>query len=194
VPGEQRKTIMPRLDINFLDGVFTPERKKSALAKLIELIAPAGALAVLTAGTFPALADTLSRSVDVNSTPTVVWSMIGPFCAVKDWHPLIGTCVLDGKAPLTRTLVTKDGTGTFVETQTANNNAEHLYSYVIKSGPLPLTQYLATLKVTANGKDISTVTWSSTYTPDKGKENNANAALVGIYESGLDEIKARFIK
>lgn len=183
---------MPRLDINPLVGVFTADHKKSALAKFID--ASACALAVVTAGAFPAFADTLSRSVDVNSTPTAVWSMIGPFCAVKDWHPLIGTCALDGKAPLTRTLVTKDGTATFVETQTANNSAEHLYSYAIKSSPLPVTQYLATLKVTAKGKDISTVTWSSTYTPDNGKENDASAALIGIYETGLDEIKARFTK
>ena len=41
------------------------------------------ALALLSAGASSASAATLSRSIDVNGTPTAVWSMIGPFCAIK---------------------------------------------------------------------------------------------------------------
>jgi len=59
---------------------------------------------------------------------------------------------------------------------------------------LPVTQYSATLKVTAKGADTSTVTWSGTYTPDSGKEKDANDALQGIYESGLDAIKAKLME
>jgi hypothetical protein len=41
---------------------------------------------------------------------------------------------------------------------------------------------------------MSTVTWSSTYTPQKGKEKEANDALGGIYDAGLSAIKAKFAK
>jgi len=154
----------------------------------------AGALVVLSAGASPLAAASLSRSVDVKGTPASVWSMIGPFCAIKDWHPAIGSCVEEGNSPPMRTLVTKDGKAIFVETQTARSDAEHLYSYSFKSSPLPVTQYSATLKVTAKGADTSTVTWSGTYTPDSGKEKDANDALQGIYESGLDAIKSTLMK
>jgi len=174
-----------------IEGVSTSERKRPMVAKIS---VSACALILLTAGTSPVSAASLSRSVDVDGTPTAVWSMIGPFCAIKDWHPAIGTCVEDGYSPRTRTLVTRDGKARFVETQTARSDAEHLYSYIFKSSPLPVTDYTSTLKVTAKSKDISTITWSGTYTPDHGKENDASDALRGIYESGLDAIKTKLTK
>jgi hypothetical protein len=120
--------------------------------------------------------------------------MIGPFCAIKDWHPAIGTCTEDGNSPQTRTLVTRDGKARFVETQTARSDAEHLYSYIFKSSPLPVTDYVSTFKVTAKSQDISTITWSGTYTPERGKEDDASDALRGIYESGLEAIKTKLMK
>ena len=41
-------------------------------------------LGVLAINVSPAFAATLSRSVDVSATVSAVWSMIGPFCAIKD--------------------------------------------------------------------------------------------------------------
>ena len=53
---------------------------------------------------------------------------------------------------------------------------------------------MSTIKVIAKGAGVSTVTWSSTYVPDSGKEQDAQEALTGIYEAGLATIKARFAK
>jgi Polyketide cyclase / dehydrase and lipid transport len=151
-----------------------------------------GALAWLGLTVSPAFAATLSRSIDVNATASVVWSMIGPFCAIKDWLPPVGSCTETAASPPERTLVTKDGKATFVETQTARNDVGHSYSYAFKSSPLPVTGYVSTIKVTAKSDGISTVTWSSTYVPDPGKEQDANEALTGIYEAGLATIRAKF--
>lgn len=157
-------------------------------------IAARCALALFSAGASPVCAATLSRSIDVNGTPAAVWSVIGPFCAIKDWLPPVGTCTEDNAAPPTRTLVTKDGKATFVEMQTARSDAEHRYSYTFKSSPLPVRQYISTIEVVAKGEGVSTVTWSSAYTPDSGKEQDASAALSGIYESGLATIKDKLAK
>ena len=78
-------------------------------------------IAGLCAAVSSASADGLSHSVDVPGTPSAVWSLIGPLCAIKDWLPPVGTCSEDRAMPPTRTLVTKDGTATFVERQTARN-------------------------------------------------------------------------
>lgn len=152
------------------------------------------ALAFLSASASSASAATLTRSVDVNGTPAVVWSMIGPFCAIKDWLPPIGACTEDGKAPPTRTLVTKDGKATFVELQTARSDAKYTYSYSFTSSPLPVTNYTSKIEVVAKGPGISTVTWSATYTPSLGKEKDASDALNGVYEAGLDAIKTKLAK
>src|SRR3954454_22473754 len=121
----------------------------------------------------PAVAAMVSRSVDVDAAPADVWAAIGPYCAIKNWLPPVGSCTEDGKTPPTRTLVTKDGKATFVETQTARSDEKRSYSYTFKSSPLPLTRYISTIEVAAKGPSQSTVTWSSTYTPNEGKEKEA---------------------
>ncbi|HEX5380090.1 MAG TPA: SRPBCC family protein [Phenylobacterium sp.] len=147
--------------------------------------------ALLSLGATTASAATLSRSVDVAGNPDAIWKAIGPFCAIRNWHPAIGRCAVDGKAQPTRTLTTKDGKATFVELQTARNDAAHSYSYSFTSSPVPVTHYVSTFKVVAKSKGVSTVTWSSVYTPDRGKEQAALDALTGIYESGLAAIRAQ---
>jgi hypothetical protein len=153
-----------------------------------------GVAALLSVGIAPASAATISRSADVKASASAVWSVIGPFCAIKNWLPPVGECIEDGKAPPTRVLVTKDGKAAFVETQTARNENEHSYSYAFLSSPLPVSNYKATIKVTAKDDGSSTITWSGSYTPDVGKEKAASEALIGVYEAGLAEIKAKLAK
>jgi hypothetical protein len=145
-------------------------------------------------GAMPASAANLTRSAEVNGAPSAVWSVIGSFCAIKDWLPPVGMCIEDGKSPPTRTLITKDGKASFVETQTARNEKEYSYSYAFVSSPLPVTNYRSTIKVTAKGDGVSVVTWTGTFTPDSGKEKDAIDALSGVYEAGLAGIQARFKK
>ena len=161
---------------------------------LLTCFAALGAATLVGLGIAPASAATISRSADVKASASAVWSLIGPFCAIKNWLPPVGECIEDGKAPPTRVLVTRDGKAAFVETQTARNDNEHRYSYAFLSSPLPVSNYTATIKVTAKGDGFSTITWSGSYTPDQGKEKAANEALIGVYEVGLAEIKAKLAK
>ncbi len=142
--------------------------------------------AILAAGTLSASAASVDKSIIVDAPAAKVWSMIGPFCSIKDWHPVIGQCTESGGV---RTLVSKDGKATFVEKQTASNDKTMMYSYAIEKSPLPITGYNSMIKVTPEGADKSKVEWSSTYTPDSGKADAAKSALEGIYQSGLDNIK-----
>ena len=81
-----------------------------------------------------------------------------------------------------------------METQTARNDGEHSYSYAFLSSPLPISNYTATIRVTAKSDGSSTITWSGSYRPDHGKEKVASEALIGVYEAGLAEIKAKLVK
>ncbi len=181
-------------DSRLIERILARQARKSSVTILTNAVATAAVLAILAASGWPASAASLSRSVDVDGTPQQVWSAIGPFCAIRDWHPAIGSCTQDGKTPPTRTLVTKDGTATFVELQVAASSKQRRYSYAFVSSPLPVSNYRSTLKVTAKGSRQSVVTWSGEYTPDPGKDEDAVEALSGIYESGLQAIKTRFEK
>jgi hypothetical protein len=156
------------------------------------IVAAVGASLALAAGAPPAAADSLSRSVSVHAPPAEVWAAIGPFCAIAQWHPAIGSCRDDGRQPSTRTLLTKDGKATFVELQTARSERLRFYSYTFTSAPVPVVHYSSTIRVVGQPDGTSVVTWSGVYTPDAGKAAEADAALNGIYRSGLDAIKGRF--
>jgi Polyketide cyclase / dehydrase and lipid transport len=161
---------------------------------VLTCLAALGAVALLGPGIAPASAATISRSADVKASVSAVWSLIGPFCAIKDWLPPVGQCIEDGRSPPTRILVTRDGKAAFVETQTARSEAEHSYSYSFLSSPLPVSNYTSTIKVTAKGDAAAIITWTGSYTPDHGMEKAASDALSGVYDAGLAEIRARLAK
>ena len=144
--------------------------RRRVLARTIRnTLASLAAATAVVATTSAASAGSLTRTIDVAAPPAVVWSTIGPFCAIKDWHPLVGVCVLDGKSPPIRTLITKDGKVSFVETERARDDAKRLYSYDFVASPLPATKYLATIRVGAKGAG-STIVWHGDYTAEKGKD------------------------
>jgi len=132
----------------------------------------------------------LSRSVEVAGSPDAVWARVGPFCAIAEWHPAIGSCRMDSRRNPTRTLMTRDG-AKFVELEVAHSEQGRSYSYAFVSSPVPVSHYVSTFSVAASAHGGSVITWSSAYEPDAGKETAAREALTGIYESGLAAIKAK---
>jgi hypothetical protein len=74
-----------------------------------------------------------------------IWTKIGDFCGIGNWHPAIEKCALsaDGK---TRTLSLRGG-GTIVEKLEKRDDATHSYSYSIVEGPLPVANYTSTISV-----------------------------------------------
>lgn len=141
--------------------------------------------AVLAAGTLTASAASVEKQIEVKGSAEKVWKAIGPFCSIQDWHPAIAKCTeKDG----VRTLDVKGG-GQFVEKQTKNDPSGMEYTYEILKSPLPITDYKSTLKVVKVSDDVSKIEWSSTYTPDKGKDAAAEQAIAGVYQGGLDNIQ-----
>ena len=138
-----------------------------------------------------AAAPTLSRSLQVNADADTVWALIGPFCSLSDWHPVVGSCTVNDETPPVRTIITADGSATFTEREVARDDAAHSYAYAILTGPLPVIDYVATLAVTDTAPGVSTVSWSSHYTTPEGMDDAAAAALIGIYEAGFAGITAR---
>ena len=122
----------------------TPVRRAPVRARRIRNVVNAAAAVVAVSASVSLIAPTahaatLMRRVVVSGTPSEVWAMVGPFCAIKDWLPPVGSCKESGESPSVRTLVTKDGQATFVERQVARSDVNHFYSYVFVSSPLPVS-------------------------------------------------------
>ena len=83
-----------------------------------------------------------------------VWAVIGGFNALPDWHPAVEkseTKTEDGAKVRTLSLA---GGGAIVEKLVSSDHKERTYSYAILSGPLPVANYEASIRVRESDSGI----------------------------------------
>ncbi len=122
--------------------------------------------------------------------PDQLWKLIGQFNALPDWHPAVQSSKLEDNGRLRRLSLL--GGGEIIERLEVIDEKDRLYRYRIVSGPLPVANYTATLRVRDDGKGGSLVDWSSEFEPAGTNENDAVKAVQGIYQAGFDSLKKMF--
>lgn len=151
------------------------------------------ALAALTLPTQAALALEAHASKEVSAAPSAVWAVIGDFCGIVRWHPAIAACESSQKdEALFRTLTLKGG-GQILEKQTARDDGHHTYSYSIVNGPLPVSAYRSTLKVTPKGNG-SKIEWMGSFDAKEAPAEEVIELITGIYQAGVDGVAAHLTK
>jgi len=122
-----------------------------------------------------------------------VWAVIGGFNALPNWHPAVEKSeTTDESGAKVRTLSLAGG-GAIVEKLVSSDDKERTYSYAILSGPLPVANYEASIRVRENEGGIGcTVEWVSEFDPSGAPESDAVAAIRGIYEAGFENLKKMF--
>jgi hypothetical protein len=124
---------------------------------------------------------TSTQSVDA------VWTKIGDFCGIANWHPAIAKCELSADKK-DRTLTLKGG-GTIVEHLVRWSDKTHSYTYKIVSGPLPVEKYESTIHVGKSGTG-SVITWHGHYSAKGASDADAKKAIDGVYDGGLTALAA----
>lgn len=137
----------------------------------------------------PAAAIEAERRIEVAAAPADVWAMIGPFCAIQEWHPSIISCTEEAEQDGTvlRRLALAGG-GEIVEQQVSRDDEARQYSYRIVESPLPVRAYKSTLTVDSVDGGARIV-WKSTFEPHEAPEADAKAAIDQIYADGLHNIQ-----
>lgn len=130
----------------------------------------------------------VKRTIQLPVSTTQVWSLIGDFCDIDDWHPDIKACmlkVIDGR--LHRVLTDTDGSESVQQRIAVEPGLS--YTYKILSSPLPLEKYTATFSIEPH--DGSRVTWSARFSTD---DLRTGAAIAEMYDTGLSAIASVFEK
>ena len=136
----------------------------------------------------PAQALEVRQTVAVTAPPEQVWQVIGDFCAIADWHPVVGQCAQSEQNGVAmRTLTTVDS-GVLVEKRVQYSDEGMSYTYEIVESPLPVTDYVSTLAVMA-GADGSLITWSGEFAAKDAPDEQAIEVISGIYQTGLAALK-----
>ena len=122
-----------------------------------------------------------------------VWSMIGNFNAMTQWHPAIEKSEESTKDGATiRTLTLAGGAGKVIERLESHDNNDRSCTYSIVAAPLPVADYESTIRVKADTPMTCTVEWSSEFEADGASENDAVSAIREVYESGFENLRRMF--
>ncbi len=141
------------------------------------------ACAGVSAASFANAAE-VRQVAEIKASPAAVWAKIGEWCAIKDWHPAIASCDAGKKG--FRTLTLKSG-GKILEKLT--KTGKYSYSYEILESPLPVKNYQATLIAKPDSLGTTDLTWTAKFDPKGKSEADAVAAIKGVFEAGLKNVK-----
>lgn len=130
--------------------------------------------------------DRVERWVDLPAKAEEVWAVIGPFGSLADWHPLITSCeVVEIDGDTHRHVTLRDGELLLEKLVEAK---PHTLRYELVDGPIPVSDYRATLTCFPEG-DGCRVYWSSTY---EAEDPRVDELVAGLYEAGLQALAERF--
>ncbi len=122
-----------------------------------------------------------------------VWSLIAPFDGLASWHPAFASSVITNGVPANlvgaeRALTLRDG-GEIRERLLGFSGFKRTAVYAILSSPLPIADYVATLRVTpVTMGDRAFVEWWSRFEAAAADREAMIALLRGVYEAGITAI------
>ena len=130
-------------------------------------------------------------SESVAAPAAKVWGLIGDFYRLNDWAPGMDGLTTEGRGVGgLRHLAVPNGTIT--EKLVAEDKPGMSYSYSTMSGPMPVVDYVSTLKVVAESDATSRIEWGATFRPAEGfPEEKAERIVGNMYRGGIAAIKAK---
>ena len=115
-----------------------------------------------------------------------VWGILGDFGGVKVGGPVEAVEVEGEGVGAVRT-ITMNG-AKIVERLEAHDEGSLTFTYAIINDdhPLPVSNYSATVIITADGGDACTVNWTGSFEPKGADEEAASNLVRGIYTGAIE--------
>ena len=129
---------------------------------------------------------TMSTPVAMNAD--ALWQAIGSFAAIGQWHPMLERVDAEGETKGSLRTLRLIGGAKLVERLEEISPSERLYRYSIVESPLPISDYVAEIRVRDNGDGTSTVEWSSDFKVSTSSEHDVVKTVQEVYQSGLDNL------
>lgn len=122
---------------------------------------------------------TVSLRQEFSQSPDAVWAVVGDPAAVADWIPALQSSRLEDDV---RHVVFTDGNPAR-ERIVSHDPQNRTYTYSYIDGPLPLAEYVSTIRVDAT-ESGSAISWDAHFTA----AGDDPAALEAELESGIGDI------
>ncbi|MFQ5698564.1 MAG: SRPBCC family protein [Myxococcota bacterium] len=128
---------------------------------------------------------------NVNCSASEVWELIRDFGAIQKWAGAgIQSCTVEGQGVGAVRTIRVPGGAEIRERLEAQDDAGRSFSYsIVGESPLPLRDYLSTLRVNEVGDGRCEIDWSSRFEPVGASEEQARGIVEGIYTGGIAGIR-----
>lgn len=134
----------------------------------------------------------VQETMKLNAAAGDVWEVIGEFGGLADWHPAAVACTTSEDGNDVLRTISIPGGGSLVEKLEALHSRQFSMTYSIVEGPLPVANYVSTLKIVPGGESDCTVDWSGKFNASGADDEAAIGVIRGIYTTGLKALKKRF--
>jgi hypothetical protein len=127
---------------------------------------------------------------DIPSKAPAVWALVRDFGGFVE--ALGGSVELEGDGIGQLRKMTM-GSDTIVERLDDVNDSDMRVRYsILEAGPLPVSEYHATMQLAEAAGDSCTLTWSSTFEPSGASEEDAVTAIQRVYRGGIKGLQRHF--
>jgi hypothetical protein len=137
-------------------------------------------------------------STVINAHASAVWERIRDFNGMPKWHPRIRDSRIEDALPpdkigCIRSFHLQNGDN-IREQLVAMSDYDLFYSYAILESPMPLTDYMATLRLTpVTDGERCFAEWSAEFSCDPDKETDlVNGIGTNVFQGGFDALKRHF--
>lgn len=132
----------------------------------------------------------IAVNLEFTSSPDAVWKELADFGGIGVWGPGIASCKVDGSGVGAVRSIEMPGGVVMQERLESLSDSDRTFTYSIIAGPLPVKNYLATVKVSAVG-DGSRVDWGATFDAPEGvPAAGIETGVSGAYTGMLTALKA----
>lgn len=128
----------------------------------------------------------------VNGSSEKVWDVLGDFNGLPRFLAAVTQSVVEGSGVGAVRTLSLAGGGQIRERLEAFDPDERTLKYSIMDGPLPVKDYLSTVRVAPTGDGRTDVFWSSTFEPSGASEADARKAIEGVYQLGFEGLHKLF--
>ena len=135
----------------------------------------------------------IHKSSVLDASVNRVWETIRDFNALPSWHPAVKDSRIEDELPndqvgCIRNFNLHDG-GNIREQLLANSDIQHYTTYSILDSPMPVENYVATIRLTEiTDGDRSFIEWSAEFDTD-AESDMRELVGDGVFQGGFDALK-----